>query len=469
MNNKSFLIYLICVFFATTVNAQKSVSKQQVSYDLILLAKLKMEQAESGLAVLVDLSTGKVVTKSGFVKKGNDYIPDSSLFDIPMEPGTLIVPLSAGVIMDNFGITLHDSVDLEAGKTMINGRAIVDAEQHGRRFTNFKTIIGESSNVGIAKMVNNSFKSNNYQLHFEDFIKSYVGNTNYTIDESDEKSKLPYQSFGYGLFLTPNQILNFYTRVANSDPSLFKNPSTLTQVQEALVEICQNGTAKKLFYDAKFAVAGKTGTNLVIGKNGYRNNQFQSSFVGYSSTQNQKYACMVIIKCKPKSPNHFGATVAGPVFRSIMENALNTNQNVDTLNKGTIKFKVPSSYYDALLHNFKYYHHLEDSVSSIAHNEMQTDSTIFSPRKKFYVDGKWVSGFDGGIIGYYMSACWKNALPIIKQFVDIDRVAGCSIQQGGDNAQVYHYNCEKYIKTTQVYKNGNPVYRTEYIDVYFQN
>jgi hypothetical protein len=68
-----------------------------------------------------------------------------------------------------------------------------------------------------------------------------------------------------------------------------------------------------------------------------------------------------------------------------------------------------------------------------------------------------------------MSACWKNALPIIKQFVDIDRVAGCSIQQGGDNAQVYHYNCEKYIKTTQVYKNGNPVYRTEYIDVFFQN
>jgi hypothetical protein len=31
---------------------------------------------------------------------------------------------------------------------------------------------------------------------------------------------------------------------------------------------------------------------------------------------------MVIIKCKPNSPNHFGATVAGPVFKEIMEAAL---------------------------------------------------------------------------------------------------------------------------------------------------
>ena len=180
--------------------------------------------------------------------------------------------------------------------------------------------------MGIAKMVNNSFKSNNYQLHFEDYIKSYVGNSNYTIDESDEKLKLPYQAFGYGLLLTPNQILNFYTRVAKSDPSLFTNPNTLKQVQDALVEVCQNGTAKKLFHDTKLPVAGKTGTSLVAGKNGYGINQFQSSFVGYSSTQNPKYACIVIIKCKPNTPNHFGATVAGPVFKEIMQIALKENK-----------------------------------------------------------------------------------------------------------------------------------------------
>ena len=163
----AFFTFLILLAFSPSTKAQKGVSNFQVASDQILLAKLKMEQAESGLVVLVDLSAGKVVAKSGFVKKANDYTPDSSLFDKPMEPGTLIVPMSAGVIMDNFGITLNDSVDLETGKTIINGRAIVDAEQHDQRFTKLKTIIGESSNVGIAKMVNKSFKSNNYQLHFD--------------------------------------------------------------------------------------------------------------------------------------------------------------------------------------------------------------------------------------------------------------------------------------------------------------
>ena len=100
---------------------------------------------------------------------------------------------------------------------------------------------------------------------------------------------------------------------------------------------------------------------------------------------------------------------------------------------------------------------------------LQSDSSNFSLSKKFYVDCKWQSGYDGGIIGYYMSACWKNALPIINKFIEIDRVTGCSSEQIGENQFIYHYNCVKYIKTRATFKNGNPVYKTEYIDVYFKN
>jgi cell division protein FtsI (penicillin-binding protein 3) len=341
--------------YTTLFSKSYSETAHQTDMNMALLSKLIMEQAESGLAVLVNLSTNKVVAKSGFIKKGKDYIQDSSLFNKQIEPGSLLVPLSAAMIIDNFGITLNDSVDLEAGKTIINGRKIVDAEAHGRRNTNLKTIIAESSNVGIAKMVNNGFKTNNYQLNFEDQIKTYVGNPNYIIPVSDENINLPYQAFGYGLLLTPNQILNFYTRVAKSDPSLFKNPTTLTQVQEALVEVCENGTAKKLFHDTKFSVAGKTGSNLVLRKNGYANLQFQAAFVGYSSVQNPKYACMVIIKCKPNSPNHFGATVAGPVFKEIMEKVLNENNSMPAT-KPLEKIVAPDSSQILLSQNIKFYH-----------------------------------------------------------------------------------------------------------------
>lgn len=464
----TFFTILSILVFASSTKAQKPVSNSQVGADQILLAKLKMEQAESGLAVLVDLSTGKVVTKSGFVKKGNDYAPDSSLFDKQMEPGSLIVPLSAAVIMDNFGVTLNDSVDLEAGKTTLNGRVIVDAEQHGRRFANLKIIIGENSNVGIAKMVNNSFNSNNYQLHFEDYIKSYVGNSNYTIDESDEKLKLPYQAFGYGLLLTPNQILNFYTRVAKSDPSLFKNPNTLKQVQDALVEVCQNGTAKKLFHDAKFSVAGKTGTNLVLGKNGYASNQFQSSFVGYSSTQNPKYACIVIIKCKPNSPNHFGASVAGPVFKEIMQIVLKENKSKAMELDYKKKVFAPDSIQIMLNKNMKFYHHLEDSISAIRRAAFEKDSNYKEELKSFFIDGKKYTGYDGGVLGYYMKACWTSAQDIIKKYTQVDRVAGCgNMTDFNTNQSVYYYQCEKYITTNEKSVSGQPKNKTETFMVWF--
>jgi hypothetical protein len=436
--------------------------------DKILLAKLKAEQAENGLAILYDLKNNIIVSESYFSKNGKYYKKDPSLYNKAIEPGSLILPMSGALIMDNFGVTLSDTVDLEQGKAIINGRVIMDAEQYGKQAANLLTIISESSNVGIAKMVNKSFKKTNNQYNFQDVINEYVGDTIYKLNETSDIYQIPFQSFGYGLQLTPNQILNFYKRVAQSDSTLFNNLNTLTQVQKALKEVCTNGTAKTLFRDNKNTFAGKTGTSLVYGKNGYASRQFQSSFIGYDAVESPNYICLVIIKCKPKSPNHFGASVAGPVFKSIMENILKKNRDNENLNPDVIKIEVPKEYQDELLKNRNHYHHLEDSVSAISNHDLQSDSSRFSLSNKFYVDGKWQSGYDGGIIGYYMSACWKNALPIINKFIEIDRVIGCSSEQIGDNQTIYHYTCVKYIKTRATFKNGNPVYKTEYIDVYFK-
>lgn len=323
MKSVAFLCTLVALlFWIADISAQKPVNTIQSFSDQTLLAKLKMEQAESGLAVLVDVNTGNIIAKSSYIKKANQFATDSSLYTKAIEPGSLIMPMSAAILMDNFSIKLTDSIDLEEGKTIIDGRVIVDAELHGHRFANLKTIVSESSNVGIAKMTYSAFKNNNSLLNFNDLIMHYVGNQNYIPETSADKSIIPFQSFGYGLQLTPQQILNFYTRVAHSDPSLFKNPTTLKQVQEALIDVCENVTAKRLLDGSKYSYAGKTGTSLVAGKNGYTNKQFQAAFIGYSSAQNPKYACMVIIKCRPNAPNHFGAAVAGPVFKAIMEKAL---------------------------------------------------------------------------------------------------------------------------------------------------
>jgi cell division protein FtsI (penicillin-binding protein 3) len=314
-------IVALLMLLSIKVNAQTSENKYQNFSDKTLIASLKENQAVSGLAIVLDLSTNNIVSSSAFSKKGNAYVKDSTLLNTPIEPAGLMLPISAAVIMDNFGVQLNSQVDLEGGSTIINGKKIVDAEAHGIRNTSLLTVIAESSNVGIAKLVNNTFANKESSDFFINKVQGYVGNES-IIKYAQDNNNIPWNAFGYALTITPNQIFNFYTRVAKNDNKLFNNASTLQAVKTALAEVCSNGTARKLFSNTIYKVAGKTGTGLVANKNGYADAQYLSSFVGFTSVDNPQYVCMVMIKTKPHAVNHYGASVAGPVFNTLIGNLI---------------------------------------------------------------------------------------------------------------------------------------------------
>jgi cell division protein FtsI (penicillin-binding protein 3) len=293
--------FYVLLLINLTAQAQGFQESPQSFSDKTLLAKLKAEQADNGLAVVMDLSTNKIVSVSAFVRKGNLYNKDSSLLFAMIEPGSLMLPISAAILIDNFGVSLEDSVDLEGGKTKFGGLVVQDGEMHGMRNTSLLTVIAESSNVGLAKLVNTRVEGMQPSKEFKSRVQEYFSDMAPPNFGFDAKTSLPFWAFGYGLTLSPNQIFSFYCRVA-------------------LLEVCKNGTAKRLFFDAKYNVAGKTGTSLAANKNGYANAQYQASFIGYTPAENPKYACMVIIKCQKHAANHYGASVAGPVFKAIIEN-----------------------------------------------------------------------------------------------------------------------------------------------------
>jgi len=315
--------YLIALLFliSAKVNAQNSVNPYQDFSDKSLKASLKENQAVNGLAIVFDLSTNKIVSQSAFSKKGNSYVKDATLFNTSVEPASLMLPISAAMVIDNFNVHLNNQVDLEGGTSMIDGKKISDVEAHGIRNASLLQVIAESSNVGIAKLVHSAINDQASSDLFIQKVQGYVGNE--TIKKYiQDKNSLPTLAIGYGLTLSPQQIFNFYTRVANNDEKLFNNASTLQEVRTALAEVCSNGTAKKLFSNLNYKVAGKTGTGLVANKNGYADSQYLSSFIGYASAEHPQYVCMVMIKCKPHAVNHYGASVAGPVFYKLMQNLL---------------------------------------------------------------------------------------------------------------------------------------------------
>jgi cell division protein FtsI (penicillin-binding protein 3) len=147
-------------------------------------------------------------------------------------------------------------------------------------------------------------------------------------------------AYGYGVMLTPLQILTFYNAVANNGemvkPRFVKeirtqsnvitkfekeiiNPkicsqSTIDKVKEMMANVVKRGTATNI-YEKNFSMAGKTGT----GQTEYwtDHTKYISSFVGYFPADEPKYSCIVVIHKPNKKLGYYGSVVAAPVFKQI--------------------------------------------------------------------------------------------------------------------------------------------------------
>jgi len=290
-----------------------------------LLAMLKTQQADNGLIILKEVATDKIVAKSSFVSKkaknGIVYEKDSSLFASMIEPGGLMIPVSVGYLLDNTNLSLLDSVNIESSSTTIGNLKVYDSEDFGLRYTSLKNVVEISSNVGVAKLFNTTLKEQEID-HFKHAINSYFKATDVFGKNELSLITIPFISFGYGLLLSPIQILNYYNRLAFSDPSLYKKSTTMQQLHDVLVGVSKNGTSKQLLDNSKTEIASKTGTILALNKDGYTSKQYVSAIVGYAPAANPKYSCIVLIKCQKNATQYYGASVAGPVFKDILNEAL---------------------------------------------------------------------------------------------------------------------------------------------------
>ena len=320
--------------------------------------------AKSGVAMVMEVKTGKIKAIANLGKIGDGvYTEDLNYATRVTEPGStfkLVTLLSA---LEDGKVTLDSKLNLEGGVWNYAGRVVKDAEAHGKHEATVLEAFEESSNVGMAKLALGSFndRPSNYFKYLSklrlDSLSGIdlMGEGAPIIHRPESKmwsnTSLPWMAFGYGIAIAPIQTLTFYNSIANNgvmmrpylvnsikeegrvlktiSPKAYNwtvcSPKTLTALHTALEGVCTNGTAKKLFVNSLYKVAGKTGTALVAdGSRGYADATFQSSFVGYFPAENPQYTIAVIIINHPHAANHFGASVAGPVFKEISDRLYST-------------------------------------------------------------------------------------------------------------------------------------------------
>ncbi len=338
-----------------------------------LLEGLEKSAAEKGTAIVMDVETGAILAMAnlggdpatGYDEDYNYAVAFSS------EPGSTFKLASVMALFEDNGADLDSPVDLGGGTGKFFDRTMHDSKEHGIHESNLRQAFENSSNVGIAKLVQNYYGHDGLASQYIKRIRQFHLNEPTGIELDGEGAPmikdpsrkedqwsgttLPWMSTGYECRLTPLQILRLYNAVANNGrmmkpyivseisregraikrfrpqvvDSRIVSASTLKKVKDLLQGVVERGTAKGYKPDY-YMFCGKTGT----ARTDYYDptssrKQYMASFAGYFPMEKPKYSCIVMVY-DPVVGGFYGASQALPIFRKIADRCMGIDRNLLT-------------------------------------------------------------------------------------------------------------------------------------------
>jgi len=302
-----------------------------------------LNKADSGAAVLVKIDTGEILAMASYPSfNPNNYegatpaqMRNSAIND-SYEPGSTVKPLVVMEALERH-LVRPDSV-IDTTPYSVNGHLIRDVG-HWPRLT-MTGILQKSSDIGVSHMA--------LAMPAEALVNTYhafglgkptgLGLTGESVGyfplhrtrwADIERATF---SFGYGLRVTPLQIAREYATLGSygiyrplsitrvTPPVLGKqvaNPETVKEVVHMLEsDVLPGGTGLKAAVPG-YRLATKTGTAEKMGASGKYDGGYVNYTAGLAPASHPEVALVVMIN-HPTAGDHFGGSVAAPVFGNIM-------------------------------------------------------------------------------------------------------------------------------------------------------
>lgn len=358
-----------------------------------LLDVLQQYEADHGTVIVMETQTGhiKAISNLGRTSSG-DYIETINYAILERhDPGSTFKLASYLALLDDKKCDTATIIDTKNGVVTFSNRRVTDSNRRGYGKISLARGFEVSSNTVVTQAVNEAYKSNPEQFinklesfGFNDTLgiqlrgepKSYIPRPG---DRNWSKIALPWMAYGYGILVSPLQMLTLYNAVANDGvmvkPQFVKevrdvdhsikmyetevinpqiaSPEVIRQMQDILKNVVKRGTGKKL-YSPDFPIAGKTGTAQMNYGGREGGMYYASSFAGYFPADNPKYSCIVVVH-KPTKGSYYGADVAGPVFKRLAQKIYTDNPSlnqVEDVNQPLEKVNRDyESYYTKVQHN----------------------------------------------------------------------------------------------------------------------
>ena len=101
------------------------------------------------------------------------------------------------------------------------------------------------------------------------------------------------------------------------------DPKVLAEAKDAMQDVVEAGTARKA-QSEHYRMYGKTGTAelSIPGQKGYDRDRYVASFIAAAPATNPRLVVLCVIDDPDKRKGHFGGSIAGPVVRDVVDDAL---------------------------------------------------------------------------------------------------------------------------------------------------
>lgn len=329
--------------------------------DIVESALMKMlieREAQYGTCIVMETKTGKIKAMANLGRgKDGQYTENLNYALQTNEPGSTIKLATLLAVLDHGSANMNKLIDVgSTGSQYVGVRNVTEAEVMPKPLMTLRECFAHSSNVGMSKVAYEAF-SNEPDI-YRNYLHKFHLDTRTGIDLMGEEAPvLPKlkrnkeglhamitASFGYAIEVSPLHTLMLYNAIANNGKMMkpylvnsirsngvtvkefepvvlddkIAKPEVITAAKQCMEAVTTEGTAKDVFKDYPFPVAGKTGTAHVAGGNiKYYDGVYQATFVGYFPANQPEYTCIVVIKTRAHDPIHYGGKVSAPVFKEI--------------------------------------------------------------------------------------------------------------------------------------------------------
>lgn len=310
--------------------------------------------AKNGSVMVSDPTTGEIICCCSYPTFDPTDLASASNADLNLrmvtdvyEPGSVFKSFVAAAAIEHEGMTPDTEFSVPA-VVQVGDDQVRDADKRDYGMTmTLREMMRRSSNTGFV-LVGQQVGADDFDAHvIGDFGFGastgidFPGESLGIIKDRDEYdgATLGSMSFGQALAVEPVQMVRAMSAIANkgvmTTPHFLKtragqevdwtdgetrvvSEETARAVADMMRTVMDEGTGK-LAQVVGYEVSGKTGTaeRASEGQNGYLEDNYMSSFMGFVSTSDPRVMCYITL-----DGTAAGSDAATPVFRTIMETAL---------------------------------------------------------------------------------------------------------------------------------------------------